>query len=64
MQAEMLDTSREFSLDRKSFGAKKQWLNPCIQVVTWGLGMQLDGTHQKPETRQAETVSPGDRLER
>ena len=37
----MSDASREFSLDRKSFGAKKQkhklllqkqWLNPCTQV--------------------------------
>lgn len=41
MQAEMSDTSREFSLDGSSFGAKKQkhklllqkqWLNQCIQV--------------------------------
>ena len=41
MQAEMSDTSREFSLDRRNFGAKKQkhklllqkqWLNLCIQV--------------------------------
>lgn len=26
--------------------------------------MQLDITHQKPETRQAEAVSPGDRLKK
>lgn len=29
-----------------------------------GLCLQLDGTHQKPETRQTEADSPGDGLKR
>lgn len=37
----------------------------CIQVqLPRGLSLQLDGTHQKPETGEAEAVSPGDRWKR
>lgn len=69
----MSDASREFSLEGRSSRAKKQkcrvlmqnqWLNLYIQVQ-FPRGLFTAGWYlQKPETRQAEAVPPGDRLKR
>lgn len=39
-------------------------MNLCIPSADTQGTLRLDGTHQKSETKQAEAVSPGDRLNR